>query len=152
MIRILILLIIVVITACNNVADDSAPKGKTQTDSLMDEVMEGHNVAMGKISKLHQTKSQIQQVLDSISKLPANAQKTSAHYKTLLDSAFKRLTRADEAMDKWMNEFNMDSAANDVEKRSKYLESEKIKVSDVRDEIINSLQSADSLIRNGKQR
>jgi hypothetical protein len=46
-----------------------------------------------------------------------------------------------------MNEFNMDSAVNDVEKRSKYLESEKVKVSNVKDEIINSLQNADSLIR-----
>jgi TolA-binding protein len=148
MIRNLVLLVVVVIIACNNAANNnSAPKAKTKTDSIMDEVMEGHNGAMAKISKLHQTKNQIQQVLDSISKLPADVQKNSVHYKTLLDSAFKRLTRADEAMDKWMNEFNMDSAANDVEKRSKYLESEKVKVSNVKDEIINSLQNADSLIK-----
>jgi uncharacterized protein YdcH (DUF465 family) len=147
MIRILVLLIIVALIACNNAANDSTPKPKTQIDSLMDEVMEGHNAAMAKISKLHQTKSQIQQILDSISKLPANPQKNSVRYKTLLDSAFKRLTRADEAMDKWMNEFNMDSAANDFEKRIDYLQSEKIRVSTVKDEIINSLQNADSLIK-----
>jgi len=148
MIRILVLLVVVVITACNNAANNNnAPKAKTQTDSLMDQVMEGHNVAMAKISKLHQTKNQIQQVLDSIAKLPTDAQKNLLRYKALLDSVSNRLTRADEAMDKWMNEFNMDSAANDVEKRSKYLESEKVKVSNVKDEIINSLQNADSLIK-----
>jgi len=144
MIRILVLLIVVVLTACNNAANNNgAPRVKTKTDSLMDDVMEGHNAAMAKISKLHQTKNQIQQVLDSISKLPTDAQKNSTHYKVLLDSAFNRLTRADEAMDKWMDEFNMDSSANDVEKRSDYLQSEKIKVSAVKDEIINSLQNAD---------
>jgi len=148
MIKIPVLLLVVAITACNSsVSNNSTTKVKTQSDSLMDQVMEGHNVAMAKIRRLHQTKKQIQQVVDSISKLPTEAQKNSMHYKTQLDSAFDRLTRADAAMDKWMSEFNMDSAANDVEKRIKYLESEKIKVSVVKDEIINSLQNADSLIK-----
>jgi len=149
MTRILVLVIVVVIAACNNDANNtSIPKVKTETDSLMDEVMEGHNVAMAKISKLHQTRTQIQHILDSISTLPTEAQKNSARYKMLLDSAVNRLTRADDAMEKWMSEFNMDSASNDAERRIKYIESEKLKISTIRDEIINSLQSADSLIKN----
>ena len=148
MIRILVLLVVVAIIACNNAANNNGtPKAKTKADSLMDEVMAGHNVAMAKISKLHQTKNRIQQALDSISKLPPDAQKNSAHYKTELDSAFNRLTRADDAMEKWMSEFNIDSASNDAEARIKYLESEKVKVSAVKDEIINGLQNADSVIK-----
>ena len=148
MVRIVVLALVVAIIACNNAANnDSTTKVKTQTDSLLDEVMEGHNVAMAKISKLHQAKNEIQHAIDSISKLPADAQKNSVQYKTALDSAFNRLTRADEAMDKWMNEFNMDSSSNDAEARIKYLESEKVKVSAVKDEILNSLQNADSLIK-----
>jgi TolA-binding protein len=147
MIRILALLIVVAIMACNNAANNNTPKAKTQADSLMDKVIEGHNVAMAKMTKLHQTKNQIQQVLDSISKLRGGAQKNSVHYKTALDSAFNRLTRADNAMEKWMSEFNMDSASNDAERRVKYLEVERVKISTVKDEIINSLQNADSLIK-----
>jgi len=148
MTRIIGFALVVAIAACNNAANNNTTaKGKTQTDSLMDDVMEGHNVAMAKISKLHQTKNQIQQVLDSISKLPADAKKNSVRYKALLDSAFNRLTRADDAMEKWMSEFNMDSASNDADRRIKYLESEKGKVSAVKDEILNSLNDADSLIR-----
>jgi DNA repair ATPase RecN len=145
MIRILVLVIVVALAACNNAAknNDSTVKAKTQTDSLMDEVMEGHNVGMAKISKLHRTKNEIQHALDSIAKLPARGR----DYKTLLDSALNRLTRADDAMEKWMSEFNMDSASNDAERRIKYLESEKVKISAVKDEIINSLQNADSLIK-----
>ena len=147
MIRILVLVFVVAIAACNNAANNaSTTKVKTETDSLMDEVMEGHNVAMAKISKLHQTRTQIQHIVDSISTLATDAQKNSAHYKMLLDSAVNRLTRADEAMEKWMSEFNMDSASNDAEKRIKYLESEKVKISTIKDEIILSLQSADSLM------
>jgi TolA-binding protein len=148
MIRILFLLVTVAIIACNNGGNNhSAPKTKTQTDSLMNEVMEGHNAAMAKISKLHQTQKQIQQVLDSIAKLPPDAQKKLVLHKTLLDSAFNRLSRSDEAMDKWMSEFNMDSASDDLDRRAKYLESEKIKVSAVKDEILKSLENADSLIK-----
>lgn len=143
MMRIVILVIGVALAACNNPANNNSTiKAKSQTDSLLDEVMEGHNVAMAKISKLHETKNEIQHVLDSIAKLRADGD-----YKTLLDSALNRLTRADDAMEKWMSEFNMDSASNDTEKRIKYLESEKVKISAVKDEIINSLQNADSLIK-----
>ena len=147
MIRILVLVFVVAITACNNAANNTTPtKVKTETDSLMDEVMEGHNVAMAKISKLHQTRTQIEHTLDSIRALSTDAQKNSAHYKMLLDSAVIRLTRADDAMEKWMSEFNMDSASNDAERRIKYLQTEKVKISTVKDEIIFSLQSADSLM------
>jgi TolA-binding protein len=147
MIRILVLVIVVAIAACSNPGNNnSAGKAKTQTDSLMDEVMEGHNLAMAKISKLHQTKNQLQHTLDSISKLPADAQKNLVHYKTQLDSTLNHLTRADDAMEKWMSEFNMDSASNDAEKRFKYLESEKMKISNVRNAIIGSLRTADSLL------
>jgi TolA-binding protein len=151
MIRILVLLVIIAIIACNNAANNNtAPKTKTQTDSLMDEVMEGHNVAMAKVSRLHKTNNQIHQVLDSISKLSASAQNKLGHYKTLLDSASNRLTSADAAMEKWMSEFNIDSASNDADKRVKYLESEKTKILNVRDVIVRSLQMADSFLKRPK--
>jgi hypothetical protein len=50
-------------------------------------------------------------------------------------------------MDKWMEEFNMDSAANDDKKRIEYLQSEKTKISQVRDFMVSSLQKTDSLLR-----
>jgi hypothetical protein len=140
--------------ACNNsnnagVIDNnnSNKSTKTHSDSLMDEVMEGHNIGMAKMSKLNVTKNKIQQVLDSISKLPTNLQKSFTQYKMQLDSTFNRLTFANYAMDKWMEEFNMDSAANNEEKRVEYLESEKTKISKVNEAMISSLQKADSLLK-----
>lgn len=113
----------------------------------MDQVMAGHNKAMAKVARLHETQSELQKMIDSISKLPAPIQRNSAPYKMQLDSVLRRLKFADYAMDKWMNEFNMDSESNDMDKRMKYLQSEKTKISKVYDAITNSLENADSLAK-----
>lgn len=113
----------------------------------MDEIMEGHNIGMAKMSKLKEAKNAMQQVLDSISTLPTSLQKSSTQYRMQLDSTFNRLTFADDAMEKWMNEFNMDSSLNNPEQRIKYLESEKVKISNVKDAMISGLQKADSLLK-----
>jgi hypothetical protein len=132
--------------ACNNSGDNHGATGKNRADSLMDEVMEGHNKGMAKVSKLNEAKNKIQHVIDSISKLSADLQKTSVQYRMQLDSVFNMLTFADYAMDKWMNEFNMDSLNNNKEERVKYLESERSKISNVNEVMIRSLKNADSLL------
>ncbi len=133
--------------ACNNSATNNNKQVKTHSDSLMDDVMEGHNAGMAKMSKMHEAQKKIQQTIDSISKLPVNLQKNSASYKMQLDSILERLKYADYAMDRWMREFNMDSELNNTEERIKYLESEKIKISKVKDAMITSLQRADTLLK-----
>jgi cysteinyl-tRNA synthetase len=133
------------IISCNN-STSNHQTAKTRADSLMDEVMEGHNIGMAKMSKLNEEKNAIQQVLDSMSRLPTNIQKSSAHYKMQLDSAFNKLTFADHAMEKWMNEFNMDSLNNNKKEQAKYLESERSKISNVNEVMIRSLKNADSLL------
>lgn len=146
--RILTFIAIIFITiACNQSPSSERPRAKSASDSLMNDVMDGHNKAMAKLSRLHETQKKCQQMADSISRLPAGSQKNSASYKIRLDSALSRLNFADYAMDKWMNEFNMDSESNDIDKRIKYLQSEKVKISKVRDVITSSLQKADSLIK-----
>src|SRR5215469_5629512 len=118
---------IFLLIACNN-SGDSGPAVKTKSDSLLDEVIQGHNVAMAKMSKINTAKNNIQRVIDSISKLPTDIQKKSLPYRMQLDSTFNRLTFANYGMDKWMTEFNMDSFKNDKEEQIKYLESEKLKI------------------------
>lgn len=141
---------IFLLMSCNNNPGADKRKPKSAVDSVEEEVMDGHNKAMAKVARLHETKNKIQQVLDSLSRLPSDAQKRSAPYKMQLDSTLRRLNFADYAMDKWMNEFNLDSESNDADKRIKYLESEKIKISKVKDAIISSLRTADSLLNQPK--
>ncbi len=113
----------------------------------MHEVMEQHDKGMAKMSKINRAKENIQHVLDSISKLPANLQKASLQYRMQLDSAFNRLNFANYAMEKWMNEFNMDTLKENAEEQAKYLESEKDKITKVNEAMVNSLQKTDSLLK-----
>ena len=64
-----------------------------------------------------------------------------------LGRLLENLKSAKANMEKWMDEFNMDSAVNNMEQRINYLRDEKWKVSKVKENILASLQKADSLIR-----
>lgn len=146
------LLVTISLVACNDAANEHTGKEKhnqpkTQSDSLLNDVMDGHNVGMAKMGKLTRAEQTTRRLLDSIATLPAKARQTAEPLKTKLDSLQKDLSYAEFAMNKWMEEFNMDSAVNDAKQRIEYLGSEKVKVTKVKEAILNSLQKADSLIK-----
>jgi hypothetical protein len=120
---------------------------KTQEDSLYADVMDGHNVGMAKMGKIRAMQNEVKRVLDSIATLPAKAKQAAAPLKAKLDSVTADLSYAEMAMDKWMTEFNMDSAKNNIEQRIKYLTDEKSKVGKVKAAILGGLQKADSLLK-----
>lgn len=143
---VLLLTAMLLLNACNNSGDEKAP-GKSRADSLMDDVMHGHNIGMAKMSKVSAAEKKVQQAIDSISKLPPGLQKQSSTYGIQLDSLLRQLQFADYAMNKWMDEFNMDSEANNSERRIKYLESEREKVLKVKDTMLSTLKRFDSLFK-----
>lgn len=145
---ILFVLAAMVMTACNNSAD-TKKEGvtKTKADSLLDEVDDGHAVAMGKMGKLNRAEQEISRLIDSIGKLPAKAREAAAPYKTKLENLLEEVKTADVNMNQWMESFNMDSALNNTEERIKYLTTEKLKVNKVKDAVVNSLQKADSVLK-----
>lgn len=145
-------LLTIAYVSCNNDAKhdnhsntDKAPK--TIEDSLMKDIDDGHIVGMSKMAKLHKAQQNTRRILDSIAKLPAKAQKNIQVYVSKLNDAIKDLEYADFAMDKWMTEFEMDSAKENIEQRIKYLTDEKMKVGKMKEAILTSLQKADSLLK-----
>jgi hypothetical protein len=147
-------LTVAILAACNNSDKKhdehdghTHTEPKTEADSLMAEVMDGHNVGMAKMSKIGTMQKEIKRVLDSIATLPAKAKQAAAPLKVKLDSLASDLSYAEMAMDKWMSEFNMDSAVNNIEERIKYLTDEKLKVRKVKEAILTGLQKADSLLK-----
>lgn len=118
-----------------------------RADSLMADVMDGHDAGMAKYGKLQAMEKKVKATLDSIAKLPAKAKQELAPYKARLDSAAADLSYALFAMDKWMEEFDMDSAKDNMEARIRYLLDEKMKVGKVKEAILNSLGKADSLLK-----
>ena len=136
--------------SCNSSNTSTENNNKTTesaSDSLMHEILRQHDIGMAKMNKISAAKNRIQHALDSIAKLPTDLQKKSVQYRMGLDSTFNWLTFANSHMETWMNEFNMDSLKDDQEKQIKYLESEKMKISHVNEEMIGSLQKADSLLK-----
>ena len=146
-------LFIILLVSCNN-SNTSAGKDdkgtESASDSLMHEVLKQHDIGMGKMNKISEVKARIQGALDSISKLSTDLQKSSMHYRDQLDSTYNWLTFADRGMETWMNEFNMDSLKDNKDEQLKYLESEKTKISNVNEAMINALKKADSLLNNKK--
>ena len=148
----LVMLITISLMACNNAENDHGGYGKnnepkTQADSLWKDVMEDHNIGMAKMGKLTRAEQTTRRLLDSIEKLPAKARQAVAPLKVKLDSLQKDLSYAESAMNKWMEEFNIDSSINNMKERIDYLKSEKLKVSKVKESVLNGLQKADSLLK-----
>jgi predicted nuclease with TOPRIM domain len=150
------LLAISFLTACNNAGKEDHSKHemkdgkavvKAPVDSLFDEVMAGHDEVMPKMGKVRGAQARAKAMLDSIAKLPAKAQDAAMDLKKKLETLVNDLNYADFAMDKWMTEFNMDSAVNNVQERLKYLESEKGKVTKVKEAVLGGLARADSLLK-----
>lgn len=120
---------------------------KTAEDSLYNDVMAGHDEVMPKMGKIRGAQKEAQRLIDSIAALPAKAQAEAGALKAKLEELVKDLSYADFAMDKWMTEFSLDSAKDNLEMRLKYLADEKQKVNKVKDAILNSLAKADSLLK-----
>ena len=140
---------LLILAACNNstkkpVESDSV---KSLIKSLEDSVMDGHNIGMARMPKINKSQEKVVRILDSINKLPASGQKAAAGLKTEMEGLLKELNYAETAMDKWMMEFNYDSAANDVQQRIKYLNDEKVKVDKMKEAILSSLAKADTLLK-----
>jgi hypothetical protein len=136
-------------TACKNNPGSAKAKDTKQqeADSLEKQVLEDHDIAMPRSMRIPKLKKEIKRQLDSIGTLPAKAQEAAATFKTKLESLLNELDYADFAMDKWMVEFNIDSAKDNLEQRIKYLTDEKIKVGKVKDAVLTGLAKADSLLK-----
>jgi hypothetical protein len=129
--------------------DKEASTEKSLPDSLEDQVWDGHDVGMAKYGKLRSMKLRAEQMIDSISKLPAQAKEKAANLREQLDSLVVQLTNAKEGMDQWMSYYRgvRDSAKDDAEKRIAFLRDEIVRVNKVRDAILASLAKADSLVK-----
>ena len=101
----------------NNNGQDA--ESKTRADSLLNDVMDGHNIGMAKMGRLTRAEQTTRRLLDSIAKLPDKARQAAEPLKIKLDSLQKDLSYAEFAMNKWMDEFNVDSAVNNVNDRIK---------------------------------
>lgn len=150
---IFLLLIILVLTACN-VGSEKKPVRTdgysqipaTREDSLFHDVMKGHDTGMARMGKLSKSMTLVQEKLDSIELLTGNAAARAEDMRQSFASLLEELRQADEGMSMWMQDFKADSGQGNPEIRINYLENEKQKVEKVKTDILESLRKADSML------
>lgn len=126
-------------------ADGFSHLPATAEDSLFQDVMQRHDTAMAKMGRIRRLRQEISDRLDSLEALPGKAEQAVREKLQALDN---ELESAEEGMNRWMEEFNIDSAADNLKARLEYLRDEKFRVEKVRDDIFRALDKADSLLRN----
>ena len=150
----LFLVYLFLMTGCKNSSTEKEPLDRkdgftetlqTKEDSLFKEIMEGHDYGMARMGKISKYRSQLKKKLDSINLL--QIPKIDLQYHKSLIELQKKLDDAEYAMNVWMEEFKIDSAKENKDARLKYLEEEKHKVQLVKEAILRSLQSADSILK-----
>lgn len=133
------------VISCNN--ENKTGGDQAKADSLQKEVIDLHDIAMPKSMKIPDLQNKVQALLDSVTKLPAKAQEAAAPLKAKLTDVLGELSYAENAMEKWMNEFDLDSAKTDLQKRIDYLTDEKMKVGKVKEAVLSSMEKADSVLK-----
>jgi hypothetical protein len=151
MLRLICYSVVLFLFACGNASDERtdgySKRAQAPEDSLFDEVMHGHDTAMAKMGKLGGYRKQVEQKLDSLEKAGSKA---TASLKNRLQELREDLKSAEDGMNQWMEDFEIDSAQNNIERRIEYLKSEKIKVDEVKEKILETLRKADSMLRKPK--
>ena len=109
--------------------------------------MDAHDEVMPKMGKVRGAQKRAQELIDSISGLKGQSLKDNQLWKKDLEQLVSDLNYADYAMDQWMTDFNLDSGSTNEEVRVKYLTDEKVRVTKVKEAILNSLAKADSLLK-----
>ncbi|MBM3432847.1 MAG: hypothetical protein FJX92_07625 [Bacteroidetes bacterium] len=128
--------------------------GKTQEpmtylDSLYASIWQAHDSVMPKMGKVRKAQLSASRLLDSLSLVERKAGKPlSAEFtawQESLQALIYDLNRAQQGMDNWMEEFNIDSAEQKGSGRRRYLEEEKVRVDRVKESVFSSLSKSDSL-------
>ena len=139
--------------ACTNIdkkhSHHSNGDPKTPVDSLLKEIDDLHVVGMSKMGQLTKLQQQAKMTVDSISKLSTKLTGPVSAYKKELNSLLRSLEYAEFAMDKWMPEYynNTDTLADNIVERIKYLSTEKLKATKIKEAILGGIQKADSLLK-----
>lgn len=140
---------IMLLVSCGGSSDDRqdgySETAKNPADSLFEVVMDEHDEAMSKMGRIANYRKQVDRKLDSLNNLKSSG-KAAAEKK--FQDLGSELKQAEDRMNAWMHEFSIDSAQDDNDLRVKYLESEKTKVSKVKEEILAVVAKADSVLKN----
>ncbi len=110
---------------------------KSEQEKMYTEVMKIHDDVMPEMSTIHRLKKQLKAIDTTMVKSP--------NYPTILNH-LSALEKADEGMMEWMAEFSNPSSDTEEVEAIKYLKKEKIRISEVRDQMRESIAAAKRIL------
>ena len=134
-------LIALLTAACNSGSPADSEPQKSLSDSLLQQVLDGHDVAMPKMMKLERLQKDAQAEMDSLKQANGNAARI-----TLLDSTIKNLSYAEATMNEWMEGFRYDSLKDNEPARVDYLKIQLASVNQMKEVVLSSIAKADSVL------
>lgn len=140
--RILPVAAMIALAACQggtSTQSAAAAADSLQIDSLSQEVMAVHDEGMTKMMVIRRLKTRVTEITDSLGKIKKDTTAYAAAG-TLLDSA-------NNAMNTWMHAYDLQMEGKTTQEKKTYLESEKKKISDVRELMLKSIADAKSLLK-----
>ncbi len=124
--------------------DKEAPEEVRAEKALYDQVMQIHDEIMPKMDNIMKAKGQLQERLDSLRQINGNENLVSA-----MEEATTSLTEADEAMMQWMRNFKPQDDVKDHQTVIDYYKDQEEKIKAVKDQMYNSLEEAEKLLKEG---
>ena len=118
-------------------------ESQSTTDRLDSEVMAVHDEVMPHMQDIHRYKDQIRIKIDSLSKVGVN----EGDEVTTLNNLRQQLESADEAMMNWMRSFDRNYNNKTEEEAVTYLEDQKEKVIQVKEEMETALREAEERLK-----
>jgi hypothetical protein len=138
-----------ILTACGQKSHDhsmhEADAPDTTADGgnapLRDEVMKIHDEVMPKLDNIYQLKEKLK---NKIAETPTLAEEKKKH----IEATIAKLDSASEGMMIWMRKFDPMADTLTPEKKAQYLESEKVKITKVREDIYKALEQGEAAAKN----
>ncbi|MEM9858166.1 MAG: hypothetical protein AAF843_12450 [Bacteroidota bacterium] len=118
------------------------PQEQQKLQALYDEVIEIHDEVMPKMDDIMKAKGKLQEQLDTLRESNPEDIKIAA-----LENTIGKLNKADEAMMNWMRNFKPQDDEKDSKKVLEYYKSERVKISEVKDEMLSAIDEANELIK-----
>jgi uncharacterized lipoprotein NlpE involved in copper resistance len=134
----LALVALLTFTACNNQSDAKQADELKQIELLQTEVMDLHDEGMKHTMAIRRLTTRTQELADSLTNLQQDA--------TAFVSAHQLLDSATQEMNTWMHAYDMSLENKSNTEKLQYLQSEKAKMTSIKELMEQSVQKAKTLL------
>lgn len=129
--------------SCNNADKNQKESIQSKSDSLLNLVLAGHDIAMPQTYKLERLEKETKSQIDSLNKIS----NTKGRELALLNESLIKLQNADSSMRAWMSGFKYDSLKENEAQREIYLKAQLESVNKTKDSVLGSINYADSVLK-----